>query len=121
MGLPELKQKIQIQIENADERLLRIVSSVFDNYLADDESAIDSVSEPTVAYDVIGKQLTLKQYNNEVDKGIADFENGTQIIVYINSEADLFANFLIAHSLLTLSTTVRIAPLFFNPTIRSIS
>lgn len=41
MGLPELKQKIQMQIENADERLLRIVSSVFDNYLnekSDDDS-----------------------------------------------------------------------------------
>ena len=38
MGLPELKQKIQMQIENADERLLRIVSSVFDSYLNDDES-----------------------------------------------------------------------------------
>ena len=37
MGLPELKLKIQIQIENADERLLRIVSSVFDNYLNEDE------------------------------------------------------------------------------------
>ena len=36
MGLPELKQKIQMQIENADERLLRIVSSVFDNYLNDE-------------------------------------------------------------------------------------
>lgn len=38
MGLPELKQKIQMQIENADERLLRIVSSVFDNYLNEDTS-----------------------------------------------------------------------------------
>ena len=38
MGLPELKQKIQMQIENADERLLRIVSSVFDNYLNEDAS-----------------------------------------------------------------------------------
>ena len=38
MGLPELKQKIQMQIENADERLLRIVSSVFDNYLNEDSS-----------------------------------------------------------------------------------
>ena len=38
MGLPELKQKIQMQIENADERLLRIVSSVFDNYLNEDVS-----------------------------------------------------------------------------------
>ena len=38
MGLPELKQKIQMQIENADERLLRIVSSIFDNYLNEDSS-----------------------------------------------------------------------------------
>jgi len=38
MGLPELKQKIQMQIEHADERLLRIVSSVFDNYLNEDSS-----------------------------------------------------------------------------------
>lgn len=38
MGLPELKQKIQMQIENADERLLHIVSSVFDNYLNEDAS-----------------------------------------------------------------------------------
>lgn len=36
MGLPELKQKIQMQIENADERLLRIVSSVFDQYLSEE-------------------------------------------------------------------------------------
>jgi len=79
MGLPELKQKIQMQIENADERLLRIVSSVFDNYLNEDElveTTDDQVSEPIVAYDVSGKPLTLKQYNEEVDKGIDDFENG---------------------------------------------
>lgn len=43
MGVPELKQKIQMQIENADERLLRIVSSVFDNYL--DEDAMDETTE----------------------------------------------------------------------------
>jgi hypothetical protein len=41
MRLPELKQKIQMQIENADERLLRIVSSVFDNYLNEDASDDD--------------------------------------------------------------------------------
>ena len=79
MGLPELKQKIQMQIENADERLLRIVSSVFDNYLNEDvvvETTENIVSEPIVAYDVAGKPLTLKQYNEEIDKGIDDFENG---------------------------------------------
>ena len=47
MGLPELKQKIQMQIENADERLLRIVSSVFDNYLnldSSDNKTMDSMT-----------------------------------------------------------------------------
>lgn len=62
-----------MQIENADERLLRIVSSVCDNYL---ENTVENiVSEPIVAYDTTGKQLTLKQYNEEIDKGIDDFKN----------------------------------------------
>lgn len=79
MGLPELKQKIHNQIENADERLLTIVSSIFDNYLTDDtldKTTENILAEPIVAYDVTGKPLTLKQYNEEIDKGIADFENG---------------------------------------------
>ena len=49
MGLPELKQKIQMQIENADERLLRIVSSGFDNYLneeTDDNFTSNSMTLP---------------------------------------------------------------------------
>ena len=79
MGLPELKQKIQMQIENADERVLRIVSSVFDNYLNEDmivETAKKNAVEPTIAYDTTGNPLTLKQYNEEIDKGIDDFKNG---------------------------------------------
>jgi len=79
MGLPELKQKIQMQIENADERLLRIVSSVFDNYLNETEfvkTTENNLAEPIVAYDTTGKPLTLKQYNEEIDKGIDDFNNG---------------------------------------------
>lgn len=76
MGLPELKQKIQMQIENADERLLRIVSSVFDNYLNEESIVENNVSESTVAYDVTGKPLTLKQYNEEINNGIEDINNG---------------------------------------------
>ena len=48
MGLPELKQKIQMQIENADERLLRIVSSVFDNYLNEDLSDYKTMNSKTL-------------------------------------------------------------------------
>jgi hypothetical protein len=79
MGLPEFKNKIHMQTENADERLLRIVSSVFDNYL-NEETSIETignvVSEPIVAYDTADKPLTLIQYNTEIDKGINDFETG---------------------------------------------
>lgn len=78
MGLLELKHKIQMQIENADERLLRIVSSVFDNYLEDNVLTDNEniASEPIVAYDSTGKPLTLKQYNDEINKGIDDLNNG---------------------------------------------
>ena len=74
MGLPELKNKVLMYIENADERLLTKVSDIFEN-----EEYINKVSEPIVAYDVLGKPLTLKQYNDEIDKGIDDIKNGRVI------------------------------------------
>ncbi|MBA4277726.1 hypothetical protein [Flavobacterium sp.] len=80
MGVPELKQKIQMQIENADERLLRIVASVFDNYLnedltndasfqsmtllekkAIDEALIQVANEQTVSHDAVMEE-TQKRY-----------------------------------------------------------
>ena len=80
MGLPELKQKIQMQIENADERLLRIVSSVFDNYLnkdssddttqnsmtlpekkAIDEALIQVANKQTISHDLVMEE-TKKRY-----------------------------------------------------------
>ncbi len=63
MGLPELKHKIQLQLEQADERLLRIVSSVFDSYLNDD-----------VAYDAQGNPLSLDVYNQRIEQGIEDIK-----------------------------------------------
>ena len=74
MGLPELKNKVLMYIENADEQLLMKVSNIFEN-----EEKLNIVSEPIVAYDVLGKPLTLKQYNDEIDKGIDDIKNGRVI------------------------------------------
>ena len=84
MGLQELKQKIQMQIENADERLLRIVSSVFDNYLnenssdnttmtlpekrAIDEAIIQVASKQTIPHDLVmedTKKRFPKYFKNE--------------------------------------------------------
>ncbi|MFV5684058.1 hypothetical protein ACM55I_01275 [Flavobacterium sp. GB2R13] len=63
MGLPELKHKIQLQLDLADERVLRIVSSVFDNYLNE-----------IVSYDANGKALTLSEYHNKVEEGLEDIK-----------------------------------------------
>jgi hypothetical protein len=75
MGLPELKNKVLMYIENADEIQLMKISSIFENY---EKSNTDQsiVSEPIVGYDTLGKPLTLKQYNDGIDKGIEDFEQG---------------------------------------------
>jgi hypothetical protein len=78
MGLPELKNKVLMYIENTDEIQLAKVSDLFENTNAYKtiEEPENSVSEPIIAYDVLGKPLTLKQYNEEIDKAIEDIENG---------------------------------------------
>jgi hypothetical protein len=76
MGLPELKNKVLMYIENADEIQLTKVSDIFENTYNNTETIENKVSEPIVAYDVLGKPLTLKQYNDEIDKGIDDIKNG---------------------------------------------
>jgi hypothetical protein len=63
MGLPDLKQKIQRQLENADERLLRIVSSVFDNYL--NEETPDTSVESSITL----------QEKNAIDEALIQVEN----------------------------------------------
>ncbi|MBS7256121.1 hypothetical protein [Flavobacterium branchiicola] len=63
MGLPELKEKIKNQLDLADERVLRIVSSVFDNYLNE-----------VVSYDAKGNPVTLTDYHNRVEEGLEDIK-----------------------------------------------
>ncbi|WET00795.1 hypothetical protein [Flavobacterium sp. YJ01] len=63
MGLPELKEKIKNQLDLADERVLRIVSSVFDNYLNE-----------VVSYDAKGNPVTLTDYHNKVEEGLEDIK-----------------------------------------------
>lgn len=63
MGLPELKEKIKNQLDLADERVLRIVSSVFDNYLNE-----------VVSYDAKGNPVTLTDYHNKVEEGLDDIK-----------------------------------------------
>ncbi len=82
MGLPELKNKIQKQLDIADERVLQIVSSVFDDYLND-----------IVAYDSNDNPLTLSEYNNKVEEGMEDIKY-KRIISHqeLNQEMDSWDN-----------------------------
>ena len=76
MGLPELKNKVLMYIENADENQLVKISDIFEKDYTNTETQVSAISEPIIAYHVSGKPLTLKEYNLEIDKGIDDIKNG---------------------------------------------
>lgn len=71
MRLLELKTKIKRQLDSADEQLLTIVSSVFDNY-----------SNQIISYTVDGKPLSKKDYDIEIEKGLDDIKNNNIISHY---------------------------------------
>ena len=64
MGIPELKEMIKLKLENADERVLRIVDSVLNEY-----------SKETIAFDSKGYALNLEEYQLKVEAGFEDIKN----------------------------------------------
>ena len=65
MGLPELKESIKLKLENADERLLRIVDSVLNEY-----------SKETISFESNGYALNKEEYDLKVAEGFEDIKNG---------------------------------------------
>jgi len=65
MGVPELKELIKLKLENADERVLRIVDSVLNEY-----------SKESVAFDSKGYALNLEEYHLKVEEGFEDIKKG---------------------------------------------
>ena len=57
MSSIELKNKIQHFLENADDKVLKIVNGVFENYYQDE----------IVAFYPDGKPMTKKEYSTEID------------------------------------------------------
>ena len=64
MGIPELKEMIKLKLENADERVLRIVDSVLNEY-----------SKETLAFDSKGYALNSEEYQLKVEEGFEDIKN----------------------------------------------
>lgn len=71
MQTKELKEKIQTYLTNADDRILRIVNSVFENYYND--------GNEIVAFHPDGTPMTKKEYKNALDKAEKQIQNGNFI------------------------------------------
>ncbi len=68
----ELKNKIHNYINQADERLLRIVNSVMESYLEDSEIKEDEI----VGYTLDGEPLTLNEYTECNRKAVDSYHKG---------------------------------------------
>ena len=68
MGSVELKEYIKLQMETADERVLRIVASVFDSYeepkYNENDENLNLLAESVI------------EYNKMIDDGLRDIKNG---------------------------------------------
>lgn len=66
----KLKRQIEKHLDQADDRVLRIVNSVFENYYREKEE------NQAVAYTVKGDPLTKNQYIDRIKQAEKDIENG---------------------------------------------
>ena len=87
MGLPELKQKIRNQVENADERILSIVSSVFDNYLNEDEMPFAALNSMAASEkNAIEEALTQVEYKQTIPHELVMEETKKRYPKYFKNE-----------------------------------
>ncbi|MDL5514141.1 hypothetical protein QSE00_20165 [Arenibacter sp. M-2] len=67
MASSDLKQSVQNYIDTADNRLLKMIKALVENYHEEDQ---------IVAYTVDGKPLTRKQYNQELVDAETEIQRG---------------------------------------------
>ena len=71
MSAVELRNKIESYLDRADERVLKIVNSVFENYYQDE----------TVAFHPDGSKMSRKEYKTALDLAESQIEKGDYISV----------------------------------------
>lgn len=71
MGTVELKKRITLYLENADERVLKIVNSVFENYYQQEQ----------VAFNPDGTPMSRKEYKEALDTAEKQIKEGDYISV----------------------------------------
>ena len=70
MATIDLRQSVMEYVKNADNRFLRLVKAMADNYHEKDDA---------VAYTVDGKPLTLEQYDQELKDAEGEVQRGETI------------------------------------------
>lgn len=71
MGTVELKKRITLYLENADERVLKIVNSVFENYYQQEQ----------VAFHPDGTPMSRKEYKEALETAEKQIKEGDYISV----------------------------------------
>ncbi|GEC71037.1 hypothetical protein FFL01_05760 [Flavobacterium flevense] len=66
MGALELRDNLLQYINQADERLLKVVKAVMESYWEDE----------IIAHTIDGKPLTKKAYKEELDEAVAEIKKG---------------------------------------------
>lgn len=69
MAVLELKSAIHAYIDQADERILKMVKGIFENYYEEDNNQI-------VAFHPNGSPMTKKEYKSALDKAEEQILNG---------------------------------------------
>ena len=71
MGTPQLKKHLVAYIERADERILRAMYAMLENYLGEEEQI--------VAFTPQGEPLTKKEMTRVLDDAVKETEQGKQL------------------------------------------
>ena len=80
MATLDLRQSVMEYVKKADNRFLRLVKAMADNYHEKDD---------VVAYSVDGKPLSMEQYNQELMDAEAEIERGeTTSVEDLQKEAE---------------------------------
>lgn len=72
MAIVDLKKRVQHYIDNADDRLLKLINALAETYQQEKETSV-------VSYTIDGKPLTLEEYNQELFNAEAEISRGEYI------------------------------------------
>ena len=81
MGIEQIKETVHLRIEQADERLLRVMHAMTEAYAAPSEALISDEMIMAIPLSPTWKPMTKAELRNEIEEADAEFERGKYISV----------------------------------------